>query len=157
MLLMFWVSSLSGLFGISLEASVLGLVFSLQVGFLSLSAAGLTFGSGLGLFFVAVMLKAAILPFQGWLITFYRSLSPTALYFYLLTYYIYFILVVYHLLFVLLSPLGHTWALTLMLLLPANLAIGLLTLGEATRLKNLLAVSSAINLFILLALASTAS
>jgi NADH:ubiquinone oxidoreductase subunit 2 (subunit N) len=133
----------------------LSLVFSLQTSFLSLSASGLTFGSGLGLFFVAVMLKAAILPFQGWLITFYRSLSPTALYLYLLTYYIYFILVVYHLLFALLSPLGHTWALMLMLFLPANLAAGLLTLGEATRLKNLLAVSSAINLFILLALAGT--
>jgi hypothetical protein len=155
MLLMFWVSSLSGLFGVSLEAPVLSLTFSLQAGFLSLSVAGLTLGSGLSLFFVAVMLKAAILPFQGWLITFYKSLSPTALYFYLLTYYVYFILVVYHLLFVLLSPMGHAWALALMLLLPANLVIGLLTLGEATRLKNLLAVSSAINLFILLALANT--
>ena len=100
-------------------------------------------------FFIAVLLKTAIVPLQFWLVAFYKHLPLYALFAYLAFYYLYFVIVITTLFFGYLYPLTSLWYWYSLIIFGMTILYAAPSLVEATTIRGFFAYSSAINLFML--------
>jgi hypothetical protein len=102
------------------------------------------------IFFFAMLAKAAALPLQPWLITFYKHLPLPSLFFYVQFYYVYFLLIIFSLIFGHLYVLTPVWLMCVLIMLPLVIVALVTGLGETPTVRGFIAFSSVINITLML-------
>jgi len=101
------------------------------------------------IFLIAICLKSAILPLHPWLVTLYNGMSIPTLMFYITFYYIYVLLIILNIAFSHLYLFNPVYYIVTVAIGCINLVVFLATIQSITTVRQLLAYSSVINIYLL--------